>query len=191
MQTVLIIARQDTVWKRKGEALVIQTSQTSQGNRFNGVGAFVVLLAATFAAGGIGAVASVSAPQFYQALARPTWAPPPSVFGPVWTVLYVLITAAAFVVVRTAGWRAARIPLLLYALQLLVNALWTWLFFAWHSGIGAFLDIIVLLVLIVATMWSFWRVRQAAGLLFLPYLAWVCFATLLTWSVWRLNLGVL
>lgn len=166
------------------------TTRTNQGRRFTGVGAFAALLAVTFIAGGIGAVASAAAPQFYQALIRPSWAPAPGVFGPVWTILYILIAVAAFVVVRTVGWRAARTPLLLYGLQLVVNALWTWLFFAWRSGIGAFLDIVLLLVLIVVTMWSFWRVRRSAGLLFLPYVAWVCFATLLTWSVWRLNPGV-
>jgi tryptophan-rich sensory protein len=98
---------------------------------------------------------------------------------------------AAWMVVRASGWRAARLPLVLYGLQLLVNALWTWLFFAWRSGSAAVLDITVLWILVAAALWTFWRVRPLAGALLVPYLAWVSFAGALSWAVWRLNLGVL
>lgn len=151
----------------------------------------MLLLLLSFSAGWAGAFASSQAPQFYQTLVRPGWAPPAGVFGPVWTALYTLIAVAAYVVVRTSGWRGARVPLLIYALQLVANALWTWLFFSLRSGAAAFLDIVVLFVLVAAMLGVFWRVRPVAGALLVPYLAWVGFASALTWSVWRLNPGVL
>ena len=153
--------------------------------------AFAIVFVVTFAAAGIGAAASVSAGRFYMELNRPAWAPSPAVFGPVWTILYILIALAAFLVVREAGWRLALVPLAVYVLQLALNAVWTWLFFKWHLGLAAFLDIVVLLMLVAVTAWVFWGVRPLAGVLMLPYLGWVGFATVLTWSVWRLNPGVL
>jgi translocator protein len=155
--------------------------------RSRGWGWLVGLLAVTFAGAGIGAIASASAPEFYQTLAKPSWAPPPAVFGPVWTVLYVLIAVAAWLVVRENGWKAARVELALFLVQLIVNAGWTWLFFALRSGTAAFFDIIVLLVLVALMTGAFWRVRTLAGALLLPYVVWVAFASALTWSVWSLN----
>jgi tryptophan-rich sensory protein len=153
--------------------------------------AFAAVFVITFAAAGIGAAASVNAGRFYIDLNRPAWAPSPAVFGPVWTVLYTLIALAAFLVVREAGWRLALVPLSVYVLQLALNAVWTWLFFKWRLGGAAFLDIIVLFVLVAVTAWLFRGVKPLAGVLLLPYLAWVGFASALTWSVWRLNPGVL
>jgi tryptophan-rich sensory protein len=72
-----------------------------------------------------------------------------------------------------------------------VNALWSWLFFAWHQGGFAFAEVLVLLALIAATTVMFWRIRRLAGVLMLPYLAWVCFASALTWSVWQNNPALL
>ena len=146
-------------------------------------------LALALVTGGIGAVASVNAAAFYAQLARPAWAPPASVFGPVWTTLYVLMGIAAWLVWRSPG--AHRGALVLFVVQLGVNALWSWLFFAWHQGALAFGDVVLLLVLIVATVVAFARASRPAALLMLPYLAWVAFATALTWSVWRLNPGLL
>ncbi len=87
------------------------------------------------------------------------------------------------------NWHA--LPVALFAAQLAVNALWSWLFFAWHLGAGAFADVLVLLALIAATIIAFWHVRPLAGILLLPYFAWVSFASALTWSVWQSNPGVL
>ena len=132
--------------------------------------------------------ASMDAAPFYTSLARPGWAPPPDVFGPVWTVLYTLMGIAAWL-----AWKrgAPRGVLVLYVVQLVLNALWSVLFFGRHQGALAFVDIILLLLLILATLAGFWRVRPLAGVLLLPYLAWVGFATALTWSVWHLNPQVL
>ncbi len=145
----------------------------------------------SFAAAAIGAVASVQAASFYQQLAQPNWAPPASVFGPVWSLLYALMGIAAWLVWREGGWRRQRGVLTLFALQLAVNALWSWLFFAWHRGAPAFADIVLLWLLIAATLVGFWRVRPLAGALLLPYLSWISFAAALNFAVWHLNPQVL
>ena len=145
----------------------------------------------SFAAGAIGAAASVQAASFYQQLVQPSWAPPSSVFGPVWSLLYALMAIAAWLVWREGGWRRQRGVLALFVLQLAVNALWSWLFFGWHRGALAFADIVLLWLLIVATLIGFWRVRPLAGALLLPYLGWVSFASALNFAVWQLNLQIL
>ena len=144
-----------------------------------------------FVAAAIGAVASVQAASFYQQLAQPSWAPPSSVFGPVWSVLYALMGLAAWLVWREGGWRRQRGVLALFVIQLALNALWSWLFFAWHRGGLAFADIVLLWLLIVATLIGFWRARPLAGALLLPYLCWVSFASALNFAVWRLNPQIL
>ena len=148
-------------------------------------------LAFTFVAAALGALASTQAASLYALLSRPSWAPPAAWFGPVWSVLYVLMAVAAWLVWRESKQSSARTPLLLFVLQLAFNALWSWLFFAWRLGALAFIDALLLLALITATVFSFWRVSRLAGALLLPYLAWVSFATVLTWVVWRNNPGLL
>ncbi|PIV32771.1 MAG: sensory protein [Lysobacterales bacterium CG02_land_8_20_14_3_00_62_12] len=141
----------------------------------------------SFAAAAIGALASVQAATFYQQLAQPSWAPPSAVFGPVWSMLYAMMGIAAWLVWREGGWRRQRGVLTLFVLQLVVNVLWSWLFFAWHHGSLAFADIVLLWLLIAATVTGFWRVRPLAGALLLPYLCWVGFALALNYAVWQLN----
>jgi tryptophan-rich sensory protein len=148
-------------------------------------------VALCLAAGAVGAVASVRAADFYLQLQRPGWAPPPWLFGPVWTVLYVLMGVAAWLVWRERGWTRARSALSLFVVQLACNAAWTWLFFAWRRGELALADIVLLAALIVATMAAFARVRTLAAALLVPYLLWVLFATALTASVWQRNPGLL
>ena len=144
-------------------------------------------LLVTFAAAAIGAIASIEASSFYLQLVRPTWAPPAGVFGPVWSVLYTLIGIAAWRVWRKGGFRLQRTALTLFLVQLVLNALWSWLFFGWHRGALAFADIVLLLVSILATLIAFWRAERLAGALLVPYLAWVSFASALNFEVWQLN----
>ena len=155
------------------------------------IGGLIGWLAVSFIASAIGAVASLQADQFYTKLIRPDWAPPPFIFGPVWTVLYALMGVAAWLVWRAEGFRAARVALTLFLIQLIPNAAWTWLFFAWQQGGLAFWDILLLWVLIVATMIAFWRIRPVAGFLLVPYLLWVSFASVLNYAMWQLNPGLL
>lgn len=154
-------------------------------------GALAWLLLATFLTAAIGAFASIDAKEFYASLNQPAWSPPPTVFGPVWTVLYLMMCVAAWLVVRQVGTAAARPAMWLYGAQLLCNALWTWLFFHWHWGAVAFAEVLLLFVLVALTMRAFWRMRALSGWLMLPYLAWVGFASALTLAMWRLNPGVL
>jgi tryptophan-rich sensory protein len=151
----------------------------------------VACLVVVFIAAAIGAAASVQAGPFYTQLVRPDWAPPPSIFGPVWTVLYAMMGVAAWLVWRVDGFSAAKSALTLFLVQLALNALWSWLFFGWHRGAWAFADIAVLWVLILATVISFWRVKPFAGALLVPYLLWVSFASALNYAVWQLNPQVL
>jgi len=155
------------------------------------IGGLIGWLAVSFIASAIGAVASLQADQFYTKFIRPDWAPPPFIFGPVWTVLYALMGIAAWLVWRAEGFRAARVALTLFLLQLIPNAAWTWLFFARQQGGLAFWDILLLWVLIVATMVAFWRIRPVAGVLLVPYLLWVSFASVLNYAMWQLNPGLL
>ncbi|MFV0544552.1 MAG: TspO/MBR family protein [Marinicella pacifica] len=148
-------------------------------------------LLVSFAASAIGAVASIQAQSFYAELTQPSWAPPGSVFGPVWTTLFALMGIAAWLVWREGGFRKNRTALTLFLVQLVVNALWSWLFFAWHLGAYALIDLIVLWLLIVATLVSFWRVKPWSGVLLVPYLLWVSFAGFLNYAVWQLNPQVL
>lgn len=149
--------------------------------------ALVALVVVTGCAAALGSVGSMQASEFYLALNRPTWAPPPGVFGPVWTVLYLMMAIAAWIVVRVEGWERAKPALFLYGVQLVANALWSWLFFRWQTGVGAFVGVIALWLLVVATTVAFSRSHKVAAALMLPYIAWVSFATALTWTVWQAN----
>jgi len=144
-------------------------------------------LAVVFSVAAVGAAASVNASSFYAQLSRPGWAPPASVFGPVWSVLYLLMGLAAWLVWRNRSAGQLRLPSGLFVLQLCANALWSWLFFAWRHGPAAFAEVLLLLALIAATVVVFWRISRLAAILMLPYFAWVAFASALTWSIWQRN----
>jgi tryptophan-rich sensory protein len=151
------------------------------------IGWFIV----SFAVSAVGAIASIEARSFYAGLEQPDWAPPGWLFGPVWTLLFALMAIAAWLVWRNGGFRTNRIALSLFLTQLLFNALWSWLFFAWRLGGPAFADILLLWVLILATLVAFWRAERLAGILLIPYLLWVSFAAFLNYAVWQLNPALL
>ena len=146
---------------------------------------------ATLAAAVIGGLGSVRSGELYAQLAKPRWAPPASVFGPMWTVLYLLMAVAAMLVVRRAGWAGARPAMILFGIQLALNALWPWLFFGWRQGTASAVEIVGLMIVLVLTVLAFARVHRGAAALLLPYLVWIGYATALTWSVWRRNPGLL
>jgi tryptophan-rich sensory protein len=148
---------------------------------------FFAILGVTFSAAALGGWASANAPGFYGILNKPSWSPPAAVFGPVWTVLYLLMAVAAWLV-WNEGWKQeVRRALSFYLLQLTLNALWTWVFFAWRLGGWALAEISLLWVLILLTTIDFFRVRPIAGLLLVPYLIWVGFAAALNAMLWRMN----
>ncbi|AWV89889.1 TspO/MBR family protein [Bradymonas sediminis] len=139
----------------------------------------------------IGGVASFQARAFYADLTQPAWAPPGWLFGPTWMVLYTMMGVAAWLVWREGGAEKNRIALGIFIVQLAVNGVWSWLFFAWSLGALAFADIVLLWLLIVATIALFWRTRPLAGALLIPYLLWVSFAAALNFAVWQLNPQIL
>lgn len=155
------------------------------------VAGLLAWLLSCFAAAAIGAVASSEAGDFYEQLVRPAWAPPGWLFAPVWTVLYLLMGIAAWLVWRVHGFKEGKTALVLFIVQLGANALWTWVFFVWRQGALAFVEIIVLWCLIAATAVLFRRLNAVAAALLLPYLVWVTFASALTFATWRLNPDVL
>jgi len=147
--------------------------------------ALVVLIVVCFAVAGLGGLATApNIPNWYAGLTKPSWTPPGSLFGPVWSALYLSMAVAAWLVWRKGD---AVMSMVLFAVQLSFNAAWSWLFFGLHSpGLG-FVDIVLLWVAIVGTTIVFWRRSLVAGLLFVPYLAWVSFAAVLNFAIWRLN----
>ncbi len=142
-------------------------------------------LALSFVAGFVGSRFTPST--WYEQLLKPSWNPPNAVFAPVWSILYVMMGFAAWLVWRGGDFNQVVTPLTLFIVQLVLNALWSYLFFGRQRPDLAFFDIVVLWILIVATLITFWRVSPVAGILFIPYLAWVTFAAFLNFSIWRLN----
>lgn len=145
----------------------------------------VVWLVVCFTAPALGSWAGPDA--WYVQLQKPAWNPPPWVFGPVWTTLYVMMAVAAWTVWRRCGFAAQRLPLSLFLVQLVLNALWTPLFFGWHQPGIAFADIVLLWLALAATLAAFGKIHRGAALLLAPYLAWVSFAAFLNFTLWQLN----
>ncbi|RUO62193.1 TspO/MBR family protein [Pseudidiomarina insulisalsae] len=157
--------------------------------QLGGLLAWLALSALVAAIGGWG---SGNAPMFYRELTMPDWAPPAWLFGPVWTALYTMMAIAAWLIWREYGFQGqAKRALQVNFVQLGLNAIWSWLFFAWYLGAISFVEIILLWGAIVATIVLYWRLNRAAAILLLPYLAWVTFAAFLNFSIWQLNPGVL
>jgi tryptophan-rich sensory protein len=155
--------------------------------RWIGLAVFVTVC---LGAGGLGAIATTSEiAGWYRTLAKPAWNPPDSVFGPVWTTLFILMAIAAWLVWRPAGLKAAAMPLALFGVQLALNVSWSWIFFGMHEPGWAFAEIVTLWLAIVATTIAFFRCSKPAGWLLVPYLAWVSFAAVLNFTIWRLNLS--
>jgi benzodiazapine receptor len=145
----------------------------------------IVALGLTFGAGYIGSTFPIDA--WYAALSKPAWNPPNWLFGPVWGVLYLLIAVSAWLVWRKAGLARAAVPLGLFAVQLILNAAWSWIFFGRHEIGLALIEILILWVAILGTIIAFWRLNRVSGYLMVPYILWVSFASVLNFAIWRLN----
>jgi len=146
------------------------------------------LISVCFGAAGVGSWVSRSGQsRWYSMLRKPPGTPPDWVFGPVWTVLYLCMGIAAWMVWRQAGWSGARLGLELWVLQLLLNVTWSWLFFGLRRPELALVDVVALWVLILLTVLAFQPVSVAAAWLLVPYLLWVAYAGRLNFLLWRLN----
>jgi translocator protein len=148
----------------------------------------VVSIAIAQVAGLIGSFFTISSVNtWYVDLAKPLWNPPAWLFGPVWVTLYTLMGIAAYLIWRYRENPKTKRALIVYGLQLVLNALWSILFFGLQNPGLAFLGIIVLLVFIIITTIKFWKLNTWAGILLLPYLVWVSFAMVLNYTIWQLN----
>ncbi|MFO8008577.1 MAG: TspO/MBR family protein [Candidatus Brocadiia bacterium] len=150
--------------------------------------ALVVCLVVVFAVAGLGSLGMGDAlREWYPALRKPAWTPPRRLFGPAWTTLYLMMAVAAWLVWWRGGREGRRRPLELFGLQLVLNGLWTPIFFGLHSIAGGMVVIAMLWCAILATMVAFWSRVPLAGALLVPYQLWVTYAAALNAAIWHLN----
>ena len=157
--------------------------------KINNVLELIIAIAVCELAGVIGSVFTMpSIKSWYATLTKPALNPPAWVFGPVWTTLFALMGIAAFLVWnRGLGSGAVQIAIGLFAVQLVLNILWSMLFFGWHNPAGAFIDIIFLWLAILATIIAFAGISGPAAWLLVPYILWVSFAAYLNYAILVLN----
>jgi len=146
-------------------------------------------IVACLAAGAIGSIFTRSAiSTWYATLEKPPFTPPNWLFAPVWTLLYILMGIAAFLVWRKGlENRGVRIALIVFLIQLVLNALWSVVFFGLESPLYGLIVISVLWIAILVTIIKFFRISRVASVLMWPYLLWVTFAAVLNSSIWLLN----
>lgn len=142
-------------------------------------------LVLTFGAAYIGSRFPVD--EWYTGLVKPSWNPPNWLFGPVWSVLYLLMAISVWLVWLKEGLAGALIPLGIFLLQLVLNAAWSWLFFGQHEMGIAFLEILLLWTAILTCIILFWELNPLSGILLVPYILWVTFAAVLNYTLWQLN----
>ncbi len=147
-----------------------------------------ISIAICFSVAAIGSIfTSISVDNWYQNLTKPIWSPPNWVFGPVWTTLYLSMAVSLWLVWLRRKKDSIKLGLVLFAVQLFANLIWSALFFGLQNPLWAMFDILALLAAIAATIVVFWRISKIAGGLMIPYFLWVCFAAFLNYSIWSLN----
>lgn len=157
--------------------------------KINNRAKLVIAIVISEIAGIIGSVFTIpSIAGWYANLAKPEFAPPNWVFGPVWTTLFALMGIAAFLVWRE-GWnrRDVKIALGVFMIQLVLNTLWSIIFFGFHNPGAAFVEMIFLWLAILSTIISFFKISKPAAWLLAPYIIWVSFAAYLNYTIWILN----
>lgn len=170
-----------------GKQVMPAGRSTREGSSFQWLVLALFLIVCLGTAGLGAAWTNLSVGDWYAAIKKPSWNPPNWLFGPVWTALYIGMAVAAWLVWRKNGLADAWLPLLLFAVQLFLNAAWSALFFGMRSPGIAFADIVLLWFAILATIVAFGRVSGLAATLLVPYLAWVSFATALNGAIWSAN----
>jgi tryptophan-rich sensory protein len=157
----------------------------TSGRDIAGLIVVLVICLGVSALGGL--ITATNVGSWYQGLERPPFNPPDWLFAPVWTVLYISMAVAAWRVWRAAGFDTRGKALVVFAVQLGLNLLWSFLFFGLQRIDLALIEILILLVVIIVNTAMFWRIDRLAGMLFVPYVLWVGFATMLNASLWWLN----
>jgi len=162
-------------------------SATSSWSRDLGFGILAIVSVAAASAFGQFATYPNLVP-WYAGLVKPSFSPPNWVFGPVWTALYMLMAFAVWRILRLPAASAERRwALILFFAQLALNAAWSWMFFAASNPLLGLIDIVPQVLLIIATIVTFYRIDKTAGRCLMPLAAWVCFAAVLNFAIWRLN----
>jgi benzodiazapine receptor len=188
-----LFGKTGTIRPRRRDVQSTKAKQVESGSADMSVASIVRLVGAcavSLSAGLIGAIVGAEGgfTSWYSTILKPSFTPPSWVFGPVWTILYILMGIAAFLVWQKGlGHRAVRIALIWFLVQLALNALWSPVFFGLHRIGLALLVIVLLWVAIAVTMHRFFRISRPAGWLLMPYLLWVSFAVSLNTSFWSLN----
>lgn len=154
----------------------------------NSIQSLIVFIMMCFSAAFLGSISTrASLKTWYPAIIKPSWNPPDYLFAPVWTALYLMMAVAGWMVWEHSTTKGFSIPIVLFFVQLVLNTAWSFIFFGLRRPGWAFIEVIILWIFILLTTVSFWGVTWIAGMLFLPYLIWVTFATVLNFTVWQLN----
>jgi len=157
-------------------------------NRRLSAGFAVIAVAAVTAASVVGQIATYpNLAPWYASLTKPSFNPPNWIFGPVWTTLYLLMAFAAWRILRLPAGSMRRTALILFFVQLALNAAWSWMFFAANSPLLGLVNIVPQFALMVATVVVFYGLDRLAAYCLVPLTAWVAFATVLNFSIWMLN----
>ena len=150
-------------------------------------GLLIILIIACNLIGAIGAVWTSSDGPWYKGINKPSFNPPNWIFGPVWTLLFTLMGISLYLVWTSPSSNIKIIALALFAIQFLFNIAWSYLFFGLNKPLWSFIEILFLLVFIIATAFSFFKISKPSGYLLIPYVLWVSFAAILNYSIWRVN----
>lgn len=151
------------------------------------IGKLVSAVMVCFTAAGLGSLATFSQiPTWYVTLMKPVWNPPNWLFSPVWTVLYGLMGVTLYLLWQSRD-KIKSVALRFFYIQLALNVLWSWIFFGWHRLDIALVEIIVLWIAILKTIFYTYKVSKTAGLILIPYVIWVSFASFLNYTIWMLN----
>lgn len=152
------------------------------------VAKFIIALVIPLAVGGIsGFFTASSVGSWYQTLSKPSWNPPDWLFGPVWTTLYIMMGIALYLVWKETGSSQKNLALVLFIIQLVLNFFWSFIFFNQRETGWALAEIIALWVMILLTILAFAKVNTLAAWLLVPYISWVSFASVLNYTIWKLN----
>ena len=155
----------------------------------NNLTKLVIAIAIPLAIGGTaGFFTATGVDSWYQTINKPSWNPPGWIFGPVWTTLYIMMGVALFFVWKSdANEQLKRTAITLFAIQLVLNFFWSFIFFKQHQPGWALVEIIVMWVFILLTIFSFAPISKTAAWLLVPYISWVSFASILNYTIWKLN----
>ncbi len=148
----------------------------------------VISVVICFGAALLGNIATMpQIPTWYAGIAKPSWTPPDWLFGPVWSLLYAMMAVAVWLVWRQSDWKTAKAALLWFAAQLVLNSVWSVLFFGMQQPAWSMVEVFFLWLAILMTIRAFWPISRLAAGLLVPYLLWVSFASVLNVGIWQLN----